>query len=149
MGLSISRRGAIAAADNAAAGPQYVGEIGKAQNAVSSSTLPITLSASAHTGGLVVGRVAAGGGGSVSSVADSRGNTWTVDAVGTAGPKANIISTGQNVATLQSGDTVTITLSSSATQKAAIIDEFSGCNITSGRVDQTANGTATTTNRNA
>lgn len=127
----------------------YVQEVGKQAAGVTASSVVVTLSASAALGHLIIARAVCASGQNVSSVTDSRGNTWTVDVVGSAGPKVALASTGQNVAALQSGDTVTVNFSGSANQSAAIIDEFSGLDTSASRVDKTATGTATGTSRDA
>jgi hypothetical protein len=128
----------------------YVKEIGQNGLDSSSSTLIVTLSATAAAStNLIVARVCVDSGQTISSVADSRGNSWLVDKQQTTGPKCAICSTGQNTAALQSGDTVTFTLSGSSLARLAIIDEFSGYDVSAGRVDATQAATGTLTNRTA
>src|SRR5258708_40116857 len=63
------------------------------------------------------------------SVADSKGNTWTID-IGPLNTSNNftfIASTHQNVGTLTTSDTVTITYGSAPTEaRYSTIEEFSG-----------------------
>jgi len=127
----------------------YVKELGKQAAGGATANLTVTLSATAASTSLVIVRAVCGGGQNVSSVTDSRSNTWTVDKVGSTGPKCALCSTGQDVAALQSGDTVVVHFTGSAGQSAAIVDEFSGCDQSGTRVDQTATGTASGTSRNA
>lgn len=127
----------------------YVQEVGKGQQAGAGSTLVVTVASAPAANSLVVGRVCVDGGQTVSSVADTRGNTWLVDIQTTAGPCASIISTTQQVAKLQASDTITVTLGGSTGQTAAIFDEFSGVDTSATRVDKTATGSAATTARDA
>jgi len=80
---------------------------------------------------------------SAAAVTDSRGNTWTVDRgpSGATNNNALIASTVQNVGTLQSGDTITVTFTGgvgmTSFTTAWWVEEFSGHQI-SGRVDGSA-----------
>jgi hypothetical protein len=128
----------------------YVKELGKGTQTGTATTYVITLSATAAAGNLAIGRIGTGSTVTISSVTDSRGNTWTVDKTQGSGPSAHLVSTGQDVGTLQSGDTITITISGSIAAGTAIFDEFSGMDITSSRVDKTAgNSAGATTARDA
>jgi hypothetical protein len=80
------------------------------------------------------------------SVADSRGNTWTVN-VGPLQEPGNacgfIASTRQDVATLQAADTLTITLTGAPTLPMALVEEFNLSG--SAPFDQSANAVGTST----
>jgi hypothetical protein len=81
------------------------------------------------------------------AVTDSKGNAWTVDEVRTNNNFVFIASTRQNVGTLTTSDTITVTFGVSAQQvRIWILNEYTGL-LTSGYVDQTQhneNGTSVT-----
>lgn len=86
---------------------------------------------------------------SVSSVTDSRGNTWTVDktfAHPTSNNTVSVASTMQNVAPLLLGDTITVNLSAGSNNNAVVVHELFGVTNT---VDTTASNSLTNTNRDA
>lgn len=127
----------------------WVAERGKLDTAAGSgSTQAVTLSATCGAGNMVVlvfGARCTGITGC--SVADSRSNTWTIDAgpFNASNDFVMVASTMQNTATLQSADTVTITFGTApGNGRMAVLEEFSG--ITGRTVDKTAeaNGTGVT-----
>lgn len=77
------------------------------------------------------------------SVADDRGNTWTVDMLANGSNNLVIIaSTRQDVGTLVTGDNITVTFGTAPGQaRMWYVDEFSGLADTS-YLDQTASATA-------
>jgi hypothetical protein len=92
-----------------------VTEVGTAESAgTAGTTLTITLSAGVAAGHAVI--VCGGGFQPVSSVSDSRGNTYAVAGTASDGSKCGSIAYCASVATaLSAGDTITITWASSAT----------------------------------
>jgi uncharacterized repeat protein (TIGR02059 family) len=78
------------------------------------------------------------------SVADSRGNTWTVDG-GPANGSNNLVliaSTRQDADALQAGDSVTVTFGTAPQQsRMAVLEEFAGL-LTTSYVDKTATATS-------
>lgn len=110
----------------------YVSELGsKVTNSAASTTEVVTLSSSATGGNTVVACIGLvqGAGTATTAVTDSRGNTWTTDfAYNDSQNYLGIASTHQDVATLQSGDTVTFTFSqtSATTGRASWVEQFSG-----------------------
>lgn len=122
-----------------------VREVGhKIQNVsgVTSIVVPVTTAPAA--GHLLILSVSESSFG-VSTVTDSAGNTWTVDATKTSGTVTSVASTGQNIAALTTADTVTVTFSGAIGRAAAAIHEISGADTSGSRVDKTATGTYTTT----
>ena len=114
----------------------YVQEFGGG-NSTQETTLVINVPAGGTTQGnfLVLGCVTGAATSYVASVADSKGNTWTVDKVSSVGRGFSICS-AQLTTALVSGDTITITPNAS-TFSAANVAEFSGV-ATSAPVDQSA-----------
>jgi len=90
---------------------------------------------------------------SLSSVTDSRGNTWTVDQQQTNSNTTldvAVASTLQNVAALQAADTITLHFSVALTGQAAVtVHEFSGCSKTIDQAVQQATAGSTGTARDA
>lgn len=125
----------------------YVKEVGK--NTGNATTLVIAVAAAPAAGSMVILRIGFRGSATVtiSSVVDSKGNTWAIDVQNNAsGGHAALASTEQDIGTLTTSDTITITFSAApANGAASIADEFSGLATTP--TDQTQSGTATTTAR--
>jgi hypothetical protein len=111
----------------------FVQEVARGHNASNSATLVLTLSGVTTTVGhhiiLVAGQEYAG---HLNSVADSKGNTWQVDADYSDTPgsdKVAIFVASCLIATskaLVNGDTITLTFSLATTTHAAVASEFSG-----------------------
>lgn len=106
----------------------FLGELGRQSAPSGGSTLVITLTEGASIGSLVVvgiGRTTNSI--SVNSVTDSRGNTYNINATQTSGSGARSanIATSKITTALQSGDTITITFSSSVSSSGAIVLAFS------------------------
>ena len=107
----------------------------------SAAPLVLTVGANTTVGNMVVVAGRALSSRTVTSVADSRGNTWTVDFNGSAttglGVASCVVAAGKQIV---SGDTITITFSASAgTTYCGCAVEFSGQLVTAGAavVDQT------------
>jgi hypothetical protein len=126
----------------------YVGEVCKGTG--STASFATTVATAPGAGNLIVGRVGfrAASTASMTSVTDSKGNTWTIDSkIDLSNGHAAVVSTLQNAGTLTTSDTITVHFSAAPSNGAAVIfDQFSGMTNT---VDQTATGSATTTSRAA
>jgi hypothetical protein len=124
---------------------QYIGFVGSATSKTSGTTLTITVgSDGVNFGHTIIVRAASDYLASAPSVTDSRGNTYTRDRTGADSGntlRASIFSAPVGTA-LQSGDTITITWSSSITVRSAVADEFA--NITSSTPLDAQNGSANT-----
>lgn len=90
---------------------------------------------------LAAGRVT----GTVSSVTDTKGNTWTVDKTASSGTSVclGVCSTLQDAGALTTTDTITVTFSGSSTCAAWLLEEFFGFS-TGAAADQTATDGAST-----
>lgn len=122
-----------------------VGEIGKANPGGSSTTLVVTVATAPGAGNFLVLR--GSGSVSVTSVTDTKGNTWTIDKAAGATPLPFLASTKQDVGTLTTSDTITVTYSSASNNRSAIIDEFSG--VMASPLDQTQTAAGAGTSRTA
>jgi hypothetical protein len=126
----------------------YVGEVCKGTG--STASFSTTVATAPGAGNLIVGRIGfrAASTASMTSVTDSKGNTWTLDAkINNSSGHAYVVSTIQNAGTLTTSDTITVHFSTAPSNGAAVIfDQFSGMTNT---VDQTASASATTTTRSA
>lgn len=89
------------------------------------STLTVTFTKTTTIGSRLCLAAMSTGNFTLSTVTDSRGNTWAVDKVSNAtqGPTANIASALVTIAH-QIGDTLTLTFSGSSTYAAGIVSEF-------------------------
>lgn len=139
----------------------FVKEIGHATPNPAASTYALAVSAAPASGNMVVLGVAWNNvTQTLTSVTDSKGNTWSVDkSVAGASTQASaaVASTLQNAGTLTTSDTITLHFSGTVGWLATVAHEFSGMTNT---VDQTASNnnktgtgrdagtTATTTNAN-
>lgn len=125
---------------------------GPVQGLLSGSGVYVGAAASSHVlnvavdttaGDSVVMLIRTASGGAISSVTDSRGNTWVVDsATNTSNARAHQAFTTMDVARLQNGDTITITPASSMAVQAVPV-EFSPL-LPTGDVTGTNNGGAAT-----
>lgn len=108
----------------------YMGEKAvKNQIAGSGTTETITITSGASNGSTLILSVIARDTSIVGcSVADSRGNTWTIDSISNGSNNfLAVASTRQNVATLQNGDTVTFTWGTApGLGRGMVIEEFYG-----------------------
>jgi hypothetical protein len=120
----------------------YVGQTGA--GVAAATPLVCTITTAPGAGSLVVARVAANA--AVTGVTDTKGNTWTVDSASIGGVIASICSTGQDVGKLTVADTISFA-ATGATRVNAIVDEFTGLDVSVSRVDQVAHGGATLTAR--
>jgi hypothetical protein len=105
----------------------------------------VTVAANTTQGNFAVLAIRTGGGAAVSSVSDSKGNTWTVDRQTTNTSLARgAIATARLASALTTSDTITVTLASSQFANVAAF-EYSGV-ATSSPFDQSAinNGSGTT-----
>ncbi|MFI5338950.1 MAG: DUF2341 domain-containing protein [Candidatus Methylomirabilales bacterium] len=135
---------------SSAAAITYVGERGTLSiNNGSGLTQAISVASSATAGNTVILVFTARDTSTAGvSVADSKGNTWTIDGNGNV-PLNNsndfvfIASTRQNVGTLVTGNTVTVTFGTAPnSSRAAILEEFSGLQTSAGYVDVSNSATA-------
>lgn len=128
------------------AAPNHVGYLGRVarETAESVSTLTLTVGA----GGVPVGNLLTLGavvtGTTLSSVADSRSNTYTVDVSETNGTITAHAAHSVLTTALQAGDTITLTLAASCTAVVAEAGQFQ-LHSASGALDQTAVSTGTST----
>jgi fibronectin-binding autotransporter adhesin len=124
----------------------FAAERGTTVEAVTSASMTVTLTGNTIVGNTLVLFVGGRGSFNVSSVTDTRSNTWTVD--------LNAPDVGANhlfgicrapvTAQLVAGDVVTINFSGSVgPNREAILEEFTGI-LTASPVDQTASAAATT-----
>ena len=108
----------------------HISSITKTQNS-SAAAVTITLTAAIAAGHTLVGGIcweaAAGSVPTISSVVDSRGNTWTTtpdDSVVAGTTLAVAIIRARATTALQVGDTITITISAARSKWAIQLDEF-------------------------
>jgi hypothetical protein len=116
----------------------HVATIGTATGTSSVSTLSVTLTAGALAGHTVIGAVAwessAGTVPTISSVTDSRGNTWTTTPDVAAGGNSNVTAAvvlirARITTALQVGDTVTVTITGGTRSRWLIqLDDFNDVN---------------------
>lgn len=105
------------------------------------STTVITPTTNLAAGTLAVLLMHSNGGKTASSVADSKGNTWTVHTSGSDGTRAHSIASAQIGTAVLTSDTVTITWSSSSSATPSIhLVTMTGC-ATSSAFDATATNT--------
>jgi hypothetical protein len=121
----------------------YVGEVGKNNASGSSTAIVVNVTTAPGAGHFLCARIQ--GTTAISSVTDSKGNTWSVDKAATASPLAALASTMQNVGTLTTSDTITVTYTTASNPRSVIVDEFSA--VATSPLDQVATATGTTTNR--
>ena len=129
----------------------YVAQQGSRAGGSSGSTSTITFNPSQNLGaGNMLLVAAIGGGVTVSSVTDTKGNTYHLDQSGTNGSGTTIYlySTVQNAGTLTTTDTVTVTYSGATTHYGVASIEFSGISANS-RLDQVNTALGSATNRTA
>lgn len=118
--------------------------LGKGNSAGSGATsLDVVLSATATAGNTVLLAVKGSSGHFVSSITDPRSNTWVDDFHTTSGSTVSIRRALMNTA-LQSGDTLTITPSSSGTIMDAVFYEYSGI-ASASPLDASSSGTGSST----
>jgi hypothetical protein len=134
----------LAAAIGAAAAPQHVSSTTATQNSAATA-VAVTLPAIAAGNTLLIGvcwESSAGTVPTITSVVDTRGNTYTTtpDVSVDAGTTLAVATIRGTVSTaIQAGDTVTITVSVSRSRWAIQVDEFSG--LTASPLDQVASNT--------
>jgi microcystin-dependent protein len=136
-------------------GISYVQRVASRGSSSAATTLVATLGSITTTVGhhLILQAV---GGAIISSVADSKGNTWQVDKTDASGTERPSIASSKLTTALIAADTITVTWASS-NQGAFVVDEFTGLNATtwfdkghgaSGTSTSSDSGaTAATTNR--
>lgn len=115
----------------------HISSITKVQNS-SAAAVTITLTAAITAGHTLIGGIcweaAAGTVPTISSIVDSRGNTWTTtpdDSVVAGTTLAVAIIRARATTALQVGDTIVITISASRSKWAIQIDEFDDVNASS------------------
>jgi hypothetical protein len=116
--------------------PAFVQDLGNAGGTTAAQVITVGASTTAGDRVIIAGRAVQGGG--ITSVTDSRGNTYTVDKAATGTESASSVASANLATALQSGDTITVSFSAAIHNSAAAI-EASGISTTS-PVDQTANG---------
>jgi len=108
----------------------------------SSTTVSLTITNPAPVGDTVIVAVDGGGLSSLSSVADSRGNSYTVDRPTVVGTGADIALASARITTaLQSGDTITATYAAAPNWQAIAAVDFAGLTTASPWLDATASNT--------
>ena len=118
--------------------------LGSSLTSSSANHITLTITNAAPTGDTVV--VAAGQAGStLSTVSDSRGNSYTVDRTTVSNNSAAVAVASTRLTTaLQSGDTITATFAATSSATRGIVAaDFSGLGTVSPWVDATASGTGT------
>jgi len=115
----------------------HISSITKVQNS-SATVVTITLTAAVSAGHTLIGGIcweaAAGTVPTISSIVDSRSNTWTTtpdDSVVAATTLAVAVIRARVTTALQVGDTITITISAARSKWAIQIDEFDDVNASS------------------
>ncbi len=122
--------------------PAFVKLVGQTANGASSATIVVTVAAGGvPVGNTVIITLNANGNGTVNSVADTQGNTWSIDRQSTSTTGGQLVSSKITTA-LQAGDTITVTGSASIAGRIAIAAEFSG--VAGVDVQDSATGTGTT-----
>jgi hypothetical protein len=121
----------------------HVQQVASGGTAVNSNTLILTLSGVTTTAGNHLLLQAAARSGGVSSIADSKGNTWQVDKAQSVTGAFTSLWSCRITTPLVDGDTITIT-NVSSTGHSASVAEFSGLAST-GWADQVAGNTGTGT----
>jgi hypothetical protein len=106
------------------AGPSFVKKIGAASAAGSGTSLAITVTAAPASGSTVIGVGRIGAGVRITSVTDSKGNSWGVDFGGLGSASNVFVIRAAMASALAVNDTVTITSGSSANRAFALF-EFS------------------------
>lgn len=98
----------------------------------SSSAPVLTLTAGAPIGDTLILALKTSASFAVSSVADSKGNTWTVDKTTTASSSARLSICSTRLTTaMVTGDTITATLSGTSTATAGAVYQYNGLALTS------------------
>jgi hypothetical protein len=122
----------------------YVAERATLADAASATTLVFTVSTNLTVGNHLILPCGWDTTSTINSIVDSRGNTWQTDVKDASGTSFERAILSARMATaLQSGDTVTVTLSSSEARRMGTLQEFSGLAET-GWLDQTIFAEATT-----
>lgn len=126
----------------------YVQEVAHGNLPATGTTWAMAVAAAPSAGNLVVLSVTCPGAETLASVADSQGNTWSVDrtANNSTSETISVASTVQDVGALTTADTVTLTFSASITKGTGALQEFSGC---TNAVDQTSSATSAGASVNA
>jgi hypothetical protein len=122
-----------------------VRQVGQNHNTTTNTTVAVTLSVTPAAGNTLIGYMRGGSNFALSSISDTKGNTWTIDAVTASTNTTAAVYSCQPTTPLVSGDVVTFTLAGSAASKTASIYEFSGV-LNPSPVDQTAIANSGTTN---
>lgn len=108
----------------------FVGNVGAVNSAqASGSTLVVTVGAGGIPAGhTIISRSAADYLSTAPTIADTRGNTWTSvrSSPGPSNAFRASMHAGQITTALQAGDTITMTWASSLTNRALVLDRFSG-----------------------
>jgi hypothetical protein len=122
----------------------FVNNVGTGVKTTTSSTVTIVPVQNCGAGNMLAIAVGCGGTTTLSSVTDTKGNTWAVDKnQGTSGSPCGLATTMQDVGTLTTADTITATVSANGANHVCCAMEFSG--ITSGtRLDQVIGADGTT-----
>lgn len=136
--------GDIRLSGTAPTGIAFVKNVGTAAS-VSGATEIVTVPASGvAAGNVVVVRCMSGGATSVTSIVDSKSNTYTSLHNGFGNTLLSAIWVGNIVTGLVSGDTITTTFSSAAVENIVSIEEFSGAIVTEDGTSADNTGSSTT-----
>lgn len=104
----------------------HAGQLGSINSTTSTASSVCTLTTGIGVGGVAVLVHSATGAITVSSVADSRGNTWQIDR-NTGGSTPGVaIASAKITTSLQIGDTITATLSAANNRRLATVDGWTG-----------------------
>lgn len=125
--------------------PSFVQYLGGNDTSAAATTEVITVSGTTTLNNVVLLWARIGGSFSLSSVADSKGNTWHIDVAGAATGTNSFLASAVMSSPLTTGDTITVTWSASAAGAIGAA-EFSGIAVSGGlaSLDQSANIHSTT-----
>lgn len=104
----------------------FVHVVATGRAASSTTTLTLTVAAGATVGNTVLVAAGGGGGSYVTSVTDSRGNTYVLDLATTTAPHTINVARTHVTTALQVGDTITLHYSLAITALVAIAYEYTG-----------------------
>lgn len=132
----------------------YVQLLAAPYSGASGTSHPVSVTASATARGMAVAEIKTGAGVAVSTVTDSRSNTWVVlSSANTTNSRTHLAYTFQNGGVIQNGDTVTVTVASSTSCQVGLAEysphyaiDVSGSNHSAGASVQTLSSPSGTLN---
>lgn len=123
----------------------FVQKAGAASSASTLSSLVVPVSSATTLGNTLFLGVRSAASIHISSVTDTQGNTWTVDAYSGAANNAGNLVRCSNAKALSTSDSVTINFSGASSVPCATLVEFSGLGASPPDQTATANGSGSTT----